>query len=164
MGAFGRAPVNIIFASICFFIAYFLMTRSPIGIYTNAIGSNEKAASNMGINVNKCKIIAFVLAGMFAGMMSVLTVSYGNAMSPSANMTSMARSFTPLMGCFFAIAFKRSIHPIVSILVGELIIAMIISGLIAIGFPSTLQNLIIGVILLTIIILTSHPKRDAVVK
>lgn len=164
IGAFGRAPMNIIFAFISFLIAYYFMKCTRIGIYTNAIGSNEKSAENMGINVKKYKVIAFVLAGFFAGLMSVLTVSYGNAMSPSTNMESMSRSFTPLMGCFFALAFKNSINPIVSIIVGEFIITMIMSGLIVVGIPSTLQNLVIGVTLIVIILLTCKVERDAVVK
>lgn len=164
LGAFGHAPMNVLFAVIAFLIAYYIMKHTRIGIYTNAIGSNEKAAQNMGINVEKYKVVAFVLAGFFAGLMSVLTVSYGNAMSPSTNMASMCRSFTPLMGCFFALAFKKSINPIISIVAGEFIITMIMSGLIVIGIPSTLQNLVIGVTLIVIILLTCKVDRDAVVK
>lgn len=164
LGAFGHAPMNIIFSLIAFAIAYYFLKCTKVGIYTHAIGSNEKSAENMGINVKKYKVIAFVLAGFFAGLMSVLTVSYGNAMSPSTNMASMSRSFTPLMGCFFALAFKNSINPIISIIAGEFIITMIMSGLIVIGVPSTLQNLVIGVTLIIIILLTCRVERDAVVK
>lgn len=164
LGAFGHAPMNIIFSLIAFAIAYYFLKCTKIGIYTHAIGSNEKSAENMGINVKKYKVIAFVLAGFFAGLMSILTVSYGNAMSPSTNMASMSRSFTPLMGCFFALAFKNSINPIISIIAGEFIITMIMSGLIVVGVPSTLQNLVIGVTLIIIILLTCRVERDAVVK
>ena len=76
----------------------------------------------------------------------------------------MSRSFTPLMGCFFALAFKNSINPIISIIAGEFIITMIMSGLIVVGVPSTLQNLVIGVTLIIIILLTCRVERDAVVK
>ena len=164
LGAFGHAPMNIIFSLIAFAIAYYFLKCTKIGIYTHAIGSNEKSAENMGINVKKYKVIAFVLAGFFAGLMSILNVSYGNAMSPSTNMASMSRSFTPLMGCFFALAFKNSINPIISIIAGEFIITMIMSGLIVVGVPSTLQNLVIGVTLIIIILLTCRVERDAVVK
>lgn len=64
----------------------------------------------------------------------------------------------------FALAFKNSINPIVSIIVGEFIITMIMSGLIVVGIPSTLQNLVIGVTLIVIILLTCKVERDAVVK
>jgi ribose transport system permease protein len=62
------------------------------------------------------------------------------------------------------LAFKNSINPIVSIIVGEFIITMIMSGLIVVGIPSTLQNLVIGVTLIVIILLTCKVERDAVVK
>lgn len=57
IGAFGRAPMNIIFAFISFLIAYYFMKCTRIGIYTNAIGSNEKSAENMGINVKNIRLL-----------------------------------------------------------------------------------------------------------
>ncbi len=164
MNAFGRAPFNIILALISFALAYIFLQYTKIGIYTYAIGSNESVAENIGIHVKKYKVIAFVLAGFFSGIMSILTVSYGGAMMASTNMASMSRSFTPLMGCFFALAFKKTVNPVISIFCGELIITMILNGLITIGIPTTMQNVVIGITLLFIIILTSNKGKDTVVK
>ena len=63
----------------------------------------------------------------------------------------MARNFTPIMGCFIGLAFKKYVNPVISIIIGEFIIAMIISGIMTNGLDSTLQNTIIGVILLVIV-------------
>lgn len=164
VSAFSGAPWNIVLALIAFGIAIIYLNYTKIGTYTNAIGSNEIVSRNMGINVEKYKVIAFMLCGFFAGMMSILTISYGSAMTASVNMLSMGRSFTPIMGCFFALAFKRSLNPVVSMLIGEFIIAMIFNGLISLGVPSTLQNVVIGVTLITIIVLTTRVKKGTVVK
>ena len=53
---------------------------TKIGTYTYAIGSNEFVAKNMGINVNKYKVLAFILSGAFLGVMAILTISYGSSM------------------------------------------------------------------------------------
>ena len=164
LNKFGRAPYNIILAVIAFVLTYMVLQRTKIGIYTYAIGSNEKIAATMGINVNKYKIIAFVLCGFFAGLMSVLTISYGGAISSATNMSSMSRNFTPIMGCFFGLAFKKTINPVISMLIGEFIITMILNGLISIGVPTTIQNIVTGVTLLIIVVFTTKIKKGEVVK
>ena len=73
--AFGQMPGNLILAVIAFVAAYLLLNYTRIGTYTYAIGSNEFVAKNMGINVNKYKVLAFVISGAFLGVMAVLTIS-----------------------------------------------------------------------------------------
>ena len=164
VNAFGKAPWNIILAFAAFLLTHIFLKHTKIGIYTNAIGSNESVAKNMGININRYKIIAFVLCGLFSGVMSILTISYGNAITSSTNMASMARNFTPIMGCFFGLAFRKNINPVISMLIGEFIIAMILNGLIALGVPTTIQNVVTGCTLLGIVLLTTRVKTGAVVK
>ena len=48
--------------------AVFIMKRTRIGTYLYAIGSNEEGAGLAGINVDKYKILAFTLSGLFTGI------------------------------------------------------------------------------------------------
>jgi ribose transport system permease protein len=162
--AFGAYPANIILALIAFFIAALIIKYTKIGTYTNAIGSNEYVAKNMGVNVNKYKVIAFVLCGFFVGIMSILTISYGSSMTAATNMSSMVRNFTPLMGTFFGLAFKKYGRPITSIVIGEFIISLIFNGFVAIGAPSTIQNVVTGAALLVIVMVTTNRVKGSVVK
>ena len=109
MMAFGKMPGNLILAVVAFIIAYLILNYTKIGTYTYAIGSNEFVAKNMGINVNKYKVLAFVISGAFLGIMAVLTISYGSSMVAVTGMASMSRNFVPTMGCFFGMAFKKKI-------------------------------------------------------
>ena len=162
--AFGSYPANIILALCAFFIAGLIIKYTKIGTYTNAIGSNEYVAKNMGVNVNKYKVIAFLLCGFFVGIMSILTISYGSSMTAATNMSSMSRNFTPLMGTFFGLAFKKYGRPITSIVIGEFIISLIFNGFVAIGAPSTIQNVVTGAALLTIVMLTTNRVKGSVIK
>ncbi len=147
----GQAPWNIIIAVIAFAIAMFIIKFTRTGIYIKAIGKNEPMAQNMGVNVSKYKVIGFVLCGLFTGITALLTICYSSTVIPVQGMSSMARNFTPIMGCFIGLAFKKYVNPVISIIIGEFIIAMIISGIMTNGLDSTLQNTIIGVILLVIV-------------
>lgn len=162
--AFGSYPVNLILALCAFFFAALIIKYTKIGTYTYAIGSNEYVAKNMGVNVNKYKVIAFVLCGFFVGIMSILTISYGTSMTAASSMSSMSRNFTPLMGTFFGLAFRKYGKPITAIVIGEFIISMIFNGFVAIGAPSTIQNVVTGAALLLIVMVTTKPVKGFVVK
>ena len=118
----------------------------------------------MGVNVDKYKVVAFVLCGFFVGIESILTISYGTSMTSASNLASMSRNFPPLMGTFFGLAFKKYGHPVVAIVIGEFIIQLLFQGFVALGAPTTVQNIVTGVVLLAIVTMTVKPVKGAVVK
>ena len=162
--AFGDYPWNLILALLAFFFCGFILKYTKIGTYTYAIGSNEVVAGNMGVNVDKYKVVAFVLCGFFVGVESILTISYGTSMTSASNLASMSRNFPPLMGTFFGLAFKKYGHPVIAIVVGEFIIQLLFQGFVALGAPTTVQNIVTGIVLLAIVTMTIKPIKGAVVK
>ena len=161
---FSGAPGNIILAGLAFVLMYFILNYTKIGTYCNAIGSNEFTAKNMGINVKKYKLIGFILLHFFVGVMAILTVSYGTTMTALTGMTTMSRNFQPLMGTFFGLAFRKYGIPISAIVIGEFIISIIFNGFVALGAPTTIQNVVTGAALLAIVALTARGARGSVVK
>ncbi len=161
---FSKAPGNIILALLAFFLTGFILKYSKIGTYCYAIGSNEYVAKNMGINVNKYKLLGFMLLHFFVGIMAILSVSYGGSVTAITGMGSMERNFTPLMGCFFGVAFKKYGSPITAIVIGELIIALIFNGFVALGAPTTTKDVVTGAALLIIVALTNKAAKGAIVK
>ena len=161
---FSGAPGNIILALLAFALMYFILNYTKIGTYCNAIGSNEFTARNMGVDVKKYKLIGFMLLHFFVGVMAILTVSYGTTMTALTGMSTMSRNFQPLMGTFFGIAFRKYGQPITAIVVGEFIISLIFNGFVALGAPTTIQNVVTGGALLVIVTLTARGSKDSVVK
>ncbi|MBQ3646810.1 MAG: hypothetical protein II960_09455 [Synergistaceae bacterium] len=161
---FSGAPGNIILAALAFALMWFILNYTRIGTYCNAIGSNEFTAKNMGIDVKKYKLIGFALLHFFVGIMAILTVSYGTTMTALTGMSTMSRNFQPLMGTFFGVAFRKYGTPISAIVIGEFIIAIIFNGFVALGAPTTIQNVVTGAALLVIVTLTARGKRGSVVK
>lgn len=162
--AFGDYPANLILALLAYFLCGFILKYTKVGTYTYAIGSNEVVAKNMGVNVAKFKVVAFTLAGMFFGLQSILTISFGTSMTSASNLSSMSRNFTPLMGTFFGLAFRKYGHPVIAIVIGEMIIQLMFNGFVALGAPTTIQNIVTGAALLIIVALTTKPVKGAVVK
>ena len=108
----------------------------------------------MGINVNKYKVLAFILSGAFLGVMAILTISYGSSMVAVTGMASMSRNFVPTMGCFFGLAFKKYGMPLQAIFF----------GFIALGAPTAIQDVITGFALLIIVTLTTKVTKGEIVK
>ncbi|MBQ9274182.1 MAG: ABC transporter permease [Succinivibrio sp.] len=162
--AFGQMPGNIILAIVTFIIAYVVLNYTKFGTYTYAIGSDEFVAKNMGINVDKFKVLAFILSGAFFGAMAVLTISYGSSMVAVTGMASMSRNFIPTMGCFFGLAFMKYGIPLQAIILGEFIVNIIFFGFISLGAPTAIQDVITGFALLIIITLTTKVTKGEIVK
>ncbi len=162
--ALGGMPGNLIVAVIAFAVAYILLNYTKIGTYTYAIGSNEFVAKNMGINVNKYKVLAFVIAGAFLGVEAILTISYGSSMVAETGMLSMSRNFYPTMGCFLGLALKKYGIPIQAIVIGEFFLQIIYYGFVALGAPTAVNDVISGLALLIIVTLTTKVTKGEIVK
>ena len=164
MRLFGSMQGSIILSVIAFIVAYIFLNYTKVGTYTYAIGSNEFVAKNMGINVNKYKVLAFIISGAFFGVEAILSISYGSSMVAVTGMASMSRNFTPTMGCFFGMAFRKYGIPIQAIIIGEFVINIIFYGFIALGAPTAIQDVITGLALLIVITLTTKVDKGEIVK
>ena len=160
----GQMPGNLILALLTFVLAWGILNYTKFGTYTYAIGSDEFVAKNMGINVDKFKVLAFILSGAFFGAMAVLTISYGSSMVAVTGMSSMSRNFIPTMGCFFGLAFMKYGIPLQAIILGEFIVNIIFFGFISLGAPTAIQDVITGLALLIIITLTTKVNKGEIVK
>ena len=70
----------------------------------------------------------------------------------------MSRNFTPLMGTFFGLAFKKYGHPVIAIVIGEMIIQLMFNGFVALGSSDyDPERVVTGVALLVIVALTTKP-------
>jgi ribose/xylose/arabinose/galactoside ABC-type transport system permease subunit len=74
-GYFLGIPIPAIIAGVVMLIAYFILTRTRFGRYVYAMGGNEEAAILSGINVDRYKILVFVLSGFCAGIAGVVLTS-----------------------------------------------------------------------------------------
>jgi D-xylose transport system permease protein len=58
-----------------------LLARTKYGRYVYAVGGNAEAARRAGFNLRRIRVLAFTLAGLFAGITGILYASYLGSMS-----------------------------------------------------------------------------------
>ena len=75
-------PLPIYIMAVCYGIAYLLLKKSPVGRYIIAVGTNSRAATLSGINVDNIKILVFTLIGLFVGIAAVINASMLGAANP----------------------------------------------------------------------------------
>jgi Ribose/xylose/arabinose/galactoside ABC-type transport systems, permease components len=160
----GVFPNNVIIGIVAALIAYVLFKHTKLGVYIRAIGTSEIISKNSGINVDKIKLISFALTGFFIGIAAIMTDSYSGGVVPQTGMGTMARVFTPLMGCFIGMALSRFCNIVVSIFIGEFILIMINTGMIAAGIDTSFQQIITGLFLIILVGITSVNRKGEVVK
>ena len=161
---FGRAPFNIILGLIAMYIAYFIYNKTRIGIHIQAVGGSEPVAKNSGIHVDRIKSEAFVICGFFVGIASCMSISYGGIIMPSTQLDSISRIFPPMMGYFIGLALQKYCNMIVGIFIGEFVVNMITTGMIAINIPTTYQQVVTGFFLILVSGIASRGQKDEVVK
>ena len=164
LSIFGRAPYNIIVGMLALIIAYILCNRTQVGMQIKAVGGSEIIASNAGVNVVRVKRYGFLLCGVFLGVASFLSVSYGGVIMPSTRMSSILRLFPPLMGYFIGIAIKKVCNIVIGVFIGEIVIIMVVTGMVTMGVPTTYQQVITGLFLLMVVGIAVKAKKDVVVK
>lgn len=76
---FDRIPMQFIWTIIIAIVVWFLLNRHRFGAHVYLVGDNEDSARLMGVNVDKIKILTFVIVGVaaaFSGLIQSLDVSY----------------------------------------------------------------------------------------
>ena len=64
-------------------VASLILSKTVLGRYTFALGSNEEAARLSGVNVNRWKIAVYMLTGLFAGLAGIVMASRINSAQPA---------------------------------------------------------------------------------
>lgn len=67
-GYIGPIPIPVLIAAVVLIIGHFVLRKTKFGRYVYAVGGNEEAALTSGINVDRIKIIVFVVTGMLSGL------------------------------------------------------------------------------------------------
>lgn len=64
-------------------VASLILSKTILGRYTFALGSNEEATRLSGVNVDRWKMVVYSLCGMFAGLAGVIMAARLNSAQPS---------------------------------------------------------------------------------
>ena len=155
----GKSPWCYIITLICVVVFYLMYYHTEFSYHVRLIGNNEILARNMGIDIKKTNFFSFFTGGIFIGVVGILQLCYSNSVSASINMGSMSMVFKPMMGVMIAMELLSLYDNFaLDILIGEVCISIIFNGLIALGLPATMQNVVLGIFMM--IVMAVSMNRD----
>ena len=71
-GKIGPIPVSAVVFAFIAFLLWFMMDKTRLGSYIQAVGNNQTCCRQVGINVRKIKIIAFIICSLVCGFAGIM--------------------------------------------------------------------------------------------
>jgi ribose transport system permease protein len=158
----GPIPILAVFGVVLFFIALFLERYTRFGRYIRAIGGAEDRAKLVGIPVDRYKILAFTIAGLFYGIAGVLSTGRIGAGTPTVGQGQLFAAITAVV--VGGTALTGGTGGVVQTLIGALIVIVISNGMIMVGVNNWIQLAVQGVIITIAVALTMDRKKIPIIK
>lgn len=152
----GVIPTPVIIMAVLFVAAWFLYNKTKFGFYCRCIGGNEEAAKVAGINIDRVKILAFMLSGFLACISGLILAALMNAGIPDigSDLSLDAIAAVVLGGT----AIAGGIGTMWGTVGGTMIMAILNSGLALLGAGTQLQVLVKGVVIILAVLMDNTLK------
>jgi ribose transport system permease protein len=127
-------------------LASFILTRTALGRYTFALGSNEEAVRLSGVNVDRWKIAVYSLAGGICGVAGLLIASRLNSAQPALGQGYELDAIAAVVIGGTSLSGGRG--TILGTLIGALIISVLANGLRILSVAQEWQTVVTGSIII----------------
>lgn len=140
-------------------VAYPLLSKTILGRYTFAIGSNEEATRLSGVDTRKWKIIIYTVAGLFTGVAGVVIAARLDSAQPQLGVGYELQAIAAvIIGGTSLLGGRGSI---MGTLIGALIMSVLINGLRIMSIQTEWQNVVVGAVILVAVFTDSLRQRRA---
>ncbi len=127
-------------------IGAILLNKTIIGRYTFAIGSNEEATRLSGVNVNKWKVIIYIIAGIFTGVAGIVMAARLNSAQPALGQGYELEAIAAVV--IGGTSLSGGKGTILGTVIGALIMSVLTNGLRILSVPQEWQTVVVGAVIL----------------
>ena len=139
-------------------VASLILTKTILGRYTFALGSNEEATRLSGVNVDAWKIGIYTLAGVFSGLAGVLIASRLNSAQPSLGQGYELDAIAAAV--IGGTSLSGGEGSILGTIIGAFIISTLTNGLRIMSVPQEWQTVVTGGIVILAVYLDIVRRRQ----
>ena len=136
----------------------FLAERTPFGRYVYAIGGSQEAARRAGINVDRIKVLVFMISSLMAGMGGVILASRLRSVDTAAGGGSLMLNSIAAAVIGGTSLFGGS-GRVMSAFLGALVIASVENGMGLLGLSSGVKFVVTGLVLLLAVLVDAVSRR-----
>lgn len=124
----------------------FILSKTALGRYTFALGSNEEAVRLSGVNVDRWKIAVYALAGSVCGVAGLLIASRLNSAQPALGQGYELDAIAAVVIGGTSLSGGRG--TVLGTLIGALIISVLANGLRILSVAQEWQTVVTGSIII----------------
>jgi ribose transport system permease protein len=139
-------------------VAGLILSKTVIGRYTYAIGSNEEAARLSGVNVALWKIAIYALGGFFVGIGGVVIAARLNSAQPSLGVGYELDAIAAAV--IGGVSLSGGEGTIMGTIIGAFIISTLTRGLQILSVPQEWQIVVTGLIIILSVYLDILRRRS----
>lgn len=155
----GGFPMGIIFLAIFFIVAFIILNKTRIGRYAFAIGSNEEAVRLSGVNVDKWKIIVYVISGFFAGLGGIMyAATYTTIIPGTGNGIELQAIAAVVIG---GTSLAGGIGSITGTIIGVYVMSVLKNGLMSMNLQGQWQVFFTGVVVICAVLIDIYRNKKA---
>lgn len=140
-------------------IASTILTRTKLGRYTFAMGSNLEATRLSGINTIKWKTIVFALNGAFVGVAGVLMASKVAAAMPAEGAGYEMEAFAATV--IGGTSMSGGEGSILGSIIGALLMQILTNGLRLLQYPQQIQWIVTGLMVIATVFIDNIRRKHA---
>ena len=151
-----RNPYCFVVLAICLIVFYIIYNKTAFGHNLRAIGNNQAIANSVGLDSDKIKFMSYVLGALFLGIGAMLYASSNGEIRNVSSLGSMAIMMDGFMGMFIAMFIAKFCDMSFAVVFGVFTMKMLSNGFVALGMSSTIRDIVQGIILLVLMIISAN--------
>ena len=139
-------------------VAWILLNKTILGRYTFALGSNEEATRLSGVNVDRWKIIVYIVDGLFVGLAGIVIASRMNSAQPGLGMGYELDAIAAAV--IGGTSLSGGEGSVVGTIIGAFLISTLRIGLSVAGVPDQWKSVITGLVVIGAVYLDIVRRRS----
>ena len=141
----GTFPWLIVWLAVIGVIGALVLSRTKFGAHIYATGGNAEAARNAGIRVRRIKTLCFMITGGLCAVVAALLIGYLHIAAP---ITGTGFEFRVIGAVIVGgVALRGGRGTVYGSFMGAIIIGMITSGLVLLGFSQYWSDIVTGLLI-----------------
>ena len=159
----GGFPVSFIFVIIVYIIMHTFLSRTSLGRSIYCAGGNLEATRLSGINTANVLTFCYAVSGLMAAIAGIITV--GRSGISNGSMAIQPYDTDAIAACIIGGAsFSGGKGTMVGTMLGCLIIAVLRNGFTLLAIPSSVQNVVLGLVIILAVLMDVIRARMEVKK
>jgi ribose transport system permease protein len=123
-----------------------ILSKTVVGRYNFALGSNEEATRLSGVNVDFWKIIIYIIAGTYTGIAGIIMAARLNSAQPALGLGYELEAIAAVV--IGGTSLSGGKGTIVGTVIGALIMSVLTNGLRILSVPQEWQTVVVGFVIL----------------